>query len=264
MKSAMLTPFARGIVLFLTALTPLLTAANVKLYTADGEYQIVREYSVDGDRVKFYSVERGGWEEVPVSIVDLKRTEAESAARRQVTDKQDKQQEEEAAAARAERAELAKIPKDSGVYRIENGELRIFKAADYTVRTAKGRTVLQVITPIPILTGKSTVEIPGAYSQTALREARPEFYLQMDKQESFAIVKITTEKAIRIVEHVDIIPVSKEVVETRDAVQIFSKQLTGENFYKIWPQESLAKGEYAVIEFLEGKVDMRVWDFRIE
>ena len=52
--------------------------------------------------------------------------------------------------------------------------------------------------------------------------------------------------------------------EERDAVEIFSKQLTENGLYKIWPQEPLAKGEYAVVEYEEGKSDPRVWDFRIE
>src|ERR1035437_6147260 len=57
-----LVPF-RGAILFFAVFT--LSAANLKLYTTDGEYQLVREYRVEGDRVKFYSVERSEWEEVP-------------------------------------------------------------------------------------------------------------------------------------------------------------------------------------------------------
>src|SRR5580704_15244545 len=103
--------------LFFTACALSVMAANLKLYMTDGEYQLAREYKVEGDIVKFYSVERSEWEEVPASMVDLKRTEAESATTKQVVDRQTKMADEEVAAARAEREELAKIPKDSGVYR---------------------------------------------------------------------------------------------------------------------------------------------------
>ena len=51
--------------------------ANLKLYLRDGNYHIVREYQVQGDRVRYYSVERSDWEEIPLELVDLKRTEAE-------------------------------------------------------------------------------------------------------------------------------------------------------------------------------------------
>ena len=65
-------------------------------------------------------------------------------------------------------------------------------------------------------------------------------------------------------ERLTIEPVVKIVTEDRDTVQIFTKQLTDNGLYKIWPQEDLPKGEYAVIEYNEGKVDARIWDFRIE
>ncbi len=52
-------------------------AANVRLYLKEGGYHVVREYQVQSDRVRFYSVERSDWEEIPLELVDLKRTEAE-------------------------------------------------------------------------------------------------------------------------------------------------------------------------------------------
>jgi len=58
--------------------------------------------------------------------------------------------------------------------------------------------------------------------------------------------------------------VSKELREERESLKVFTKQLTESGLYKIWPQDSLTKGEYAVIEYNEGKADARVWDFRIE
>ena len=254
----------RAAILFLAVFTFSLAAANVKLYTTDGEYQVVREYQVTGDRVRFYSVDRGDWEEVPVSVVDLKRTEAESAAKKEVLDRQAKEADDEVAAARAEREELAKIPKDSGVYRIENGALRTFPVADFTVHTAKGNTALRILTPIPIIEGRATVELAGERSANAVHEDRPEFFFQLDKQESFGLIRLTQGKGIRIAEHVEIMPISKEMTETRESVEIFTKQLPGEDFYKVWPQEPLKAGEYAWIEYLDGKVELRLWDFRIE
>jgi hypothetical protein len=254
----------RGVFLFFAFFTLSLTAANVKLYTIDGEYQLVREYSVEGDRVRFYSVDRSDWEEVPASMVDLKRTAAESAAKQQVQDQQTKAFDDEAAAAHAEREELAKIPQDSGVYRIEDGQLRTFKVADITVRTPKGNTVLRILTPIPIVAGKATVELAGEHSANIVREERPEFYFQLDAQESFGIVKLTPQKGVRIVENVETMPISNEISEERKSVEVFTKQLTGDNFYKIWPQEPLAAGEYGLIEYVDGKLDLRIWDFRIE
>ena len=68
-----------------------LLAANFKLYLKDGTYQIVKEYKVDGDRLRYYSVERSDWEELPAALVDLRRTDEESAAKKAVIDRQAKE-----------------------------------------------------------------------------------------------------------------------------------------------------------------------------
>src|SRR5580692_2465030 len=86
-----------------------LTAANFKLYLKDGSFQLVREYKVDGDRVQYYSVERSDWEEIPANLVDLKRTDAETGARKSALELQDKQADDEKAAAREIRQEILKI-----------------------------------------------------------------------------------------------------------------------------------------------------------
>src|SRR5436853_7660197 len=57
-------------------------AANVKLYLKDGSYHIVREYQVQTDRVHFYSIERSQWEDIPLALVDIKRTESEAVERK--------------------------------------------------------------------------------------------------------------------------------------------------------------------------------------
>jgi hypothetical protein len=66
----------RKLCFVLLALALLAWAANVRLYLTDGSYHLVREYQVLSDRVRFYSVERGEWEEIPLEMVDLKRTKA--------------------------------------------------------------------------------------------------------------------------------------------------------------------------------------------
>src|SRR6266478_2737275 len=45
-----------------------------KLVLADGTFQIVREYSVQGDRVRYWSVERSAWEEIPTTLVNWDAT----------------------------------------------------------------------------------------------------------------------------------------------------------------------------------------------
>src|SRR5690242_1151947 len=114
-------------------------AANVKLYLKDGTFQLAREYQVQGDRVHYYSVERSEWEDIPTSLIDLKRTESEIAETKKKIEEEAKILSEEDKAERALQDEIMKIPQNPGVYIIEGKETRKFKAAESSVHTNKGR-----------------------------------------------------------------------------------------------------------------------------
>jgi hypothetical protein len=239
-----------------------LSAANMKLYLKDGGFQLVREYKVEGDRVTYYSVERSDWEEIPTDLVDLKRTNAETSARQETQQKQAQELADEQAAARESRQEILKIPRDPGVYRLEDNQLRVFDAAESIVHNSKGRSVLKAL--VPVVPGKATLDITGEHSKNIVKESSPEFFLQLSEFESFGLVKLTPVKGLRNVEQISILPVVKEMEETRSTIPTFTKQLSDNGLYKIWPQDPLPQGEYAIVEYTEGKANVQVWDFRIE
>ena len=254
-------------VLLLTIAAALaLSAANIKLYMKEGGFEVVREYKVEEDRVRFYSIERSDWEEIPVAMVDLKKTGENIQAQQENLEKVSKAVSEEDEARREAAREIRKIPQDPGVYRVENGELRIFKNAESTIHTDKGRSILKVLSPIPVVPGKAMVEIQGEHSLNPVTDDRPEFYIQLNVDEQFGIIKVTPVKGkgVRVVETLTIIPVAKETAEERQTVDVFTKQMPGNGLYKIWPQAALEKGEYAVVQFTDGKVNLQVWDFRVQ
>src|SRR5438046_923745 len=129
-------------------------AANVQLYLKDGEFHLVREYKIEGDRVRYYSIERSDWEEVPLALVDLKRTESEIAQRKASIAEQAKLITEEDKAERERANEVAKIPQGPGVHLAVGDGIRTLKAAESEVHTNKGRNVLKVLSPIPLISGK--------------------------------------------------------------------------------------------------------------
>ena len=239
-------------------------AANLKLYLKDGSYQIVREYKVESDRVRFYSVERSQWEEIPLTLVDLKRTEAEVAERKAAIEKEAKVISQEDEAERAMRDEISKIPRDPGVYYLEGKDVKSIKVAESKVHNNKGRNVLKVLSPIPVVSGKATLELDGEHSSNILTNPEQEFYIQLSEQERFGIVKLEPERGVRVVERITIVPVTKEVLEEPIDVQIFRKQVTQDGLYKIWPMKPLEPGEYAVVEQTPGKMNMQIWDFAIQ
>src|SRR5580704_12089905 len=117
-------------------------AANIKLYLKDGDFHLVREYKVDADRVRYYSVERGDWEEVPLNLVDLKRTDDETKARQAKIEEEAKLITAEDKAERERANEVAKVPQGPGVHLVVGDGISTLKQAESEMHTSKGRTVL--------------------------------------------------------------------------------------------------------------------------
>lgn len=248
----------------LFALSIIALAATTRLYLKDGSYQLVREYQVQQDRVRYYSTERGDWEEIPLSLIDLKRTEDEAKSREAA------QKEESAAIAaedKAERAaadEIAKIPQETGVYLVDGDNLKTIPIAETKIVGNRKRTILKALSPIPIVSGKGTLEIDGAQSKNVVSSDRPEFYIRLNREERFGILRLSDHKGNRVVEELNIIPVSKEIMEKQDEVAVFRRQVA-DGVYKIWPMKPLEPGEYAVVEYTpagdSGSLAIQTWDF---
>jgi hypothetical protein len=244
----------------LVAFAVTLLAANFKLYLKDGAYHIVREYQVEEDRVRFYSVERSDWEQIPLALVDLKRTEAERQAREQTIRKEAAELAAEEKFEREQADERARVPQGPGVYLLDGKELKEIKQAEAKTVTDRGRSILKAIAPIPVVTGKVTVELDGERSANVITNSRPEFYFRLAQDERFGIVRLTAKKGSRIVQKWTVVPVTNETVEEQDEVEIFRKQVD-DGLYKIWPTAPLEPGEYAVVEFTSGKRNVQTWDF---
>ena len=240
-------------------------AANFKLYLKDGTYQIVREYKVQSDRIRYYSVERSDWEEIPSELVDLKRTETEASERKAELEKDAKILSEEDKVQREMQKEVMRIPQDPGVYWLDGKKAMVLKAAEASVRTNKGRSILAKIAPVPMVSGqgnagterapirRTSSPTPSRNSTSSSREA-----------ERFGIAKLTSKGQVRIVENLTFMPVTKEVEEELTLVGSFQKELTQDGLYKVWPKEPLEPGEYAVVQYTAGKMNVQVFDFAIK
>lgn len=257
-----------GRILFLLLSTAILASATIRLYLKDGSYHTVAEYKILSDRVRFYSTERGDWEEMPLDLIDLKKTQAEEKSTEATVKEQERFEKEEAKAEADFRKEIAAVPAETGVYWIHGTELRPLKLAEQKIATSKKRQVLKVMSPIPMVTGKSTVELDGDTSAFVIDEDKPEFYFRLAREEQLAIFKLKPgKKGVRIVENVTIMPVTNEVIEEPVQVETFRRQV-GDLLFRIWPTKPLEPGEYAVVEFSpaieQGMLNLQVYDFTIK
>lgn len=237
-------------------------AAIIKLYLKDGTYQLAREYRVAGDRVKYFSTDREEWEEIPLEMVDLKKTEAEVKQREEQVREETKANADEDKAERQARREAKSVPADPGAYLVNGASLQTLKPGEPKLVNNKRRTILKVLSPIPMVTGKETLELDAPHSLVIVKDPSPEFYLRLSEEERFGIVKMGEHNGHRVVEKVTIVPVSKEVIEEPAIVPTYHSQ-AGDGLYKIWPQNPLEPGEYAVVEYTDGKINIQVWDFAV-
>jgi hypothetical protein len=252
--------FARYLIFFL-ALSAF--AANVRLYLKDGDYHTVREYTVESDRVRYFSIERGEWEEIPLTLVDLARTEREMKDRQEKLEEEAKIISAEDKAERERAEEIAKVPQGPGVHLVVGRGIKTLQPAEVEMKTNKGRSILKAVAPIPIVTGKGTVEIKGEHSANKVTNPRPEFYIALSAEQRFGIIRLRPQKNVRIVEKLTMVPVTNEVIEEQEQIEIFRQQVDSD-LYKIWPMKPLDPGEYAVVEYTDGKVNVQVWDFAFD
>ncbi len=239
-------------------------AATTRLYLKDGTFQLVREYKVVEDRVRYYSTERGDWEEIPLDMIDLKRTAGEAESREAQEKEEATVSAAEDKAERAMREEVARVPVEPGVYLVAGDKLKTIPLADTKIANDKKRNLLKMMSPIPIVAGKGTLEVDGPTSANVVDSPLPEFYIRLTREERFGMVRLNARKGNRVVEELTIVPVTKEIVEKQDEVEVFRHQSAGD-LYKIWPKKPLEPGEYAIVEFTPAEdrpmLAIMTWDF---
>lgn len=243
-------------------------AQQFRLYLKDGGWHVVREYQVVEDRVRYYSVERSEWEEIPLELADLKRTEQERRARIEEEKKEAEAADAEEAFERAIARQIARVPVDPGLYYFEGDEVREIKRAGLKSVASRKRTALKILVPVPIVAGKAFLELPGAHAQAAVAGERPELYFRIDWTAPFTLVRVKPKQKGegRVVGILQTEPMTKMAYFEFETVEIFKQQLR-DNLFKVWPAQPLAPGEYALVQYSEGEAadsgEILVWDFRV-
>lgn len=245
-----------------------------KLMLKDGTYQLVREYEVRGQRVRFFSVERSTWEELPAELVDWEATrqaEAEEAQRLA---------ELERAAEEAKTARLAAaldvdssievapgvfLPEGEGAFVVEGAAIRPLAQNLAQVRLDKGRLLTQILVPLPTIPTRHRIELPGPRAELRVAAELPEFYMRTaDKREPrLELVRAEVKKDRRRLQAIDT-NIIQEQWRDRNVVPLTLWQVA-RGVYRFTLTAPLEPGEYALVEIMsENEINAYVWDFGVD
>jgi len=172
---------------------------NHRLILKDGNYQLVRDYQIVGDRVRYLSQERGDWEELPAALVDWDATrkwekehadlveEDTSPAMKEAEelDKEESQERNEQRARMPQVAEGLELPDEDGVFILDTfqgtPELVELVSSDLAMN-AKSRKGVAVLNPLA--TQKASLELQGAHAKVHLHVDDPVIYLSLGIDEA--------------------------------------------------------------------------------
>jgi hypothetical protein len=244
-----------------------------KLILKDGNYQLVREYKVEGDRVRYYSVDSRQWEEMPASYVDWDATHKVEAEEAKVDAAEvGKVRAREQARngmpldidASLEAAPNVFIPPGEGAFVFEGKAVVPLTPAETDAKNDKGRTFKQVLVPIPIVPSRRIITIPGTRSKQRIKSSQPEFYMRTgDAHEpEMQLIHTKVKGYSRFIENVDTLFKEETVnVETLP----MQKWLIARGVYRFTLGQSLPPGEYALAEVVRAEgINIYVWDFGVD
>lgn len=268
--------------------------ATRRLILKDGSYQLVTQYEVKGDRVRYYSSEREEWEELPKTLVDWPATdkyekERATAPEAVQLDKELEHEEELAEARLPQVAPGLRIPEEQGVFLLDNFQseaqlLEIQQNASDISAERKSNILRGAINPVAGIKQSIVLEHPHAAIQSHVEV--PSIYINVDtgggdepKQPQAPQPASQPQGAATPADHYRILRV--EVKGNKRVVGDVKRQVTGKlsqeqhevkstttrlagGWVKVTPAEALPPGEYAVVEML-GKEGMNlyVWDFGV-
>ena len=261
-----------------------------KLILKDGTFQLVRSYQRNGERVRYYSAERGDWEEIPASMVDWEATAKAEA---------DEQREEDALAKQVRAQEQAHrvetvmdvdaslqvapgvfLPPGEGMFLIEGKHVTALEQVGSQVRTDKKQFLKQVLSPIPIIPSKRNVEIPGTRATTRVANRQVEFYLREappDPDRTTPIVKSSrpgesgpevelvrakvkgNKRQLETIKSL----FGQQMEEKRTSISIQRWEIAP-TVFRFTLSEALPPGEYALAEILPDGMNLYVWDFGVD
>ena len=263
-----------------------------KLVLKDGNFQMVREYQRNGDRVRYYSMERKDWEEIPTALIDwdatAKAEKTEESADAALVNKihaQESAQKMEAVVdvdASLQVGSGAFLPPGEGMFLVEGKSVTPLDQAGSEMKTDKKNRLKQILSPIPIVPNKTNVMLPGTRAQVRITSAStsPEFYLREAPQDpdrttpiqrssrpgetgpEVELVRAKVQGGKRVLESIRSM-FGEDLGAERNSISI-QKWDIAPSVFRFTLSEPLPPGEYALAEILPGGMNLFVWDFGVD
>src|SRR5271169_137186 len=245
-----------------------------KLMLKDGSFQLVREYEVDGDRVRYFSIDQRDWEEIPASLVDWDATKKSAT---------DESQRKAALIAKVHAAEVARradamdvdasieiapkvfLPPGDGLFEFDGKAIYPLTQAEADMKFSKTQMLKQVLIPVPIVPTRHSISLKGNRAKFRLKSTQTEFYMRTadgrEPQLDLIRAKITGDK--RALENLD------ELFQTQATTGKVSIPIQrweiAHGVYRFTLGAALEPGEYAMAEVVQGgATSLYFWDFGVD
>jgi hypothetical protein len=260
--------------------TPGPAAMTKRLILTDGSYQVAARWDITGQHVRYYSVERDQWEEVPESLVNWNATEQWNNKLAQGRELELEGEGDDDIEEAAQREPVVRdspmvtpslyLPSEGGVFLLEEsgGQARLVKleSTSLAVHSHWIKTELERI-PNPEANLLKTIELDGAASKNRVRSGKPAIFLAVEGShgwipgEDFDLVRLESGRNSRVVAKSRTDASGHEALAEaylRSHLAKFSRL-----WWKLTPWEDLAPGEYAIVT-APGALNTLVWDFAVE
>jgi hypothetical protein len=273
-----------------------------RLILKDGSYQSITKYEIHGERVRYYSAERGEWEEVPKALIDWDATDKFEQGREQgklgpEVVELDKELEAERKAEQARSPQVAPglhLPDEGGIFLLDTYQNQpqlseLQQSGTDLDRNTKSNILRSTINPLA--GARQRIELPGTHAKIQAHTTVPSLYINIDTDQAgqnqvgqnpgasatvratseppalaasdrFKIIRVEVKGGKRVAGAVKIAVTGKTKTDERYVAATVTTMTGG--WVKLTPTEPLAAGEYAVAEML-GKEGMNlyVWDFGV-
>lgn len=244
-----------------------------KLMLKDGSFQLVREYQIQGDRVRFYSLDSLQWEEIPAVSVDwdaTKKVEVEEAQRGAAIVAKVRAQEQARQAdgldidASLEAAPGVFLPPGEGLFVFDGKAVLQLPQAETNSKLSKGQLLKQVLVPVPIVPTRHTISIKKAHATLRIQQTQPEFYMRTadGREPEMELIRAKVHGDTRQIENLD--ELFNQQMNKADTVPL-QRWEVARGVYRFTLGHALEPGEYALAEIVQGtEMSLYVWDFGVD